>query len=136
MLGDVKFTLDFTRSSEIDYWVNPNPGTGEGLFLALALMISIWMLIVGVGVWYLLKKRFKNSPPKRSLLTKIMWTLYSFSAVGFLITFFRSQGLRWVSLRLLWLLFGLSFLVLAVFFIYYYLTKIPGQINKIESEIL
>jgi hypothetical protein len=132
----MKFTLDFSQFIRPEYWVDPTPGAGELLFLILALIISTLLLLGGTATWYLNQKYFKTSTPKRDFFSKVMWTLFSFSAVGYLLTFFRTQELGWVSLRLLWPLLLISFLVFAGYFTYYYRTRIPGQIKKIEEDSL
>lgn len=136
MLSDVKFTLDLSQLLKIDYWVNPNPGAGQLLFLIISLKISLLLLVGGVVVWYLKTKKFKNNPPLKSLLTKIIWTLYTFSLISFTLTFFRSQGLGWVSLRLLWLIFGASLLIFASYYLFYFRGRLPVEVKKIANETL
>ncbi len=132
----MKFNLDFTQLLKIDYWVNPNPGPGQLLFLIISLKISLLLLLAGVVAWYLKIKKFKSNQPVKSLLTKIMWTLYTFSVISFNLAFFRTQGLGWVSLRVLWLIFGASILIFAVYYFFYLQRRLPVEVKKIADENL
>ena len=132
----MKFNLDFTQLFKTDYWVNPNPGAGQLVFLIISLNISLLLLVAGIVVWYLRIKKFKNNPPVKNLLTKIMWTLYTFSVISFNLTFFRTQGLGWVSLRLLWIIFGASTLIFAGYYFFYFRRRLPVEVKKIANENL
>ncbi len=96
--------IDFRKLIDIRYLLDPNPGY-DWQFLYPVLVIVVLALVSGIAL------SFIRPLAKTGWRDPIAQWLRWLSAVSLVLIFFRYEGLLFLSVRLLWYLVGLGFLV-------------------------
>ncbi|MCX6806718.1 MAG: hypothetical protein NT135_01190 [Candidatus Berkelbacteria bacterium] len=114
--------------------LSPNPSFSFGFLLPFIIFFGL-MLLLGVIIPILIKKRFKKSPPYRKLGEKIQSPILTFSIIGFILIFFGWQAIPYLSSRILLILLQLAFVCWLIYFLVYLLKIFPKEIANWHEEL-
>jgi len=119
--------IDFSKFLNLNYWFSGTPT--DFYWWKYVAAVFILLLIVGF-VARILSKKKKLGRSHRKLMLEIKTPFFIFGIIGLILTFFRYEGVKYLSIRFFFLLLLLSF----VAWLAYTIFKIRVMYPRVECE--
>jgi hypothetical protein len=126
--------LFFSNFINPDYLFEKTPPFPFQFLLPLLIFFGL-MFLVGLVAPWVLKKRFRKSPPFEKLAGKIQTPLITFSLLGFSLLFFRWQAIPYLSARVLLLILISVFLFWLISFSFYLKRGFQKELFQYQEEL-
>ncbi len=125
--------IDYKQLFELPYWFSSNPGflsdqTATGFAVFFSLFFIAWFLLIRQ------EKIRASSKPKRIILEKIKTLLLTMGVCGYMLLFFSYQAVPILSMRFLFLLWGLCAVLWAYLIWNFTATEIPLMRDEIQKK--
>ena len=124
--------IDFSHILSLGYLFNLNPGPILPVFFKLLAPFFILQIIFGFISSRIAK--FNKFPPIKLFFNKLYHFLLTMGLIGLALLLFRQQGIVFLAVPFLLLLWLMGFIVWFGFVLKYYFTDRPKKTKKIERE--
>jgi hypothetical protein len=125
--------IDYKQFFELNYWFSPNPGflsdpiaIGFGVFFSLC-MIQGFALVRQI-------KSPSLDAPRKSVVRKIRTLLVTMGMIGYVLLFFSYQAVPFLSMRFLFLVWGLGAVLWAYLIWHFAVTRVPAMRDALEKR--
>lgn len=125
--------IDYQQFFEASYWFTANPG-----FLSEATAIGFFIFFTvcaGSGVVLFLHPKFRQlDKPQRLLISKARAGLITMGSIGYILLFFSYEAVPLLSMRFLFLLWGLGALLWAYLVWHFAATQLSLLIETLQKK--
>ena len=126
-------SIFFSQFIKSEYWFYSSPPFNQGELL----FYGIFFLIILLGAILLKRKYHQKSqefPPYNFFSQKFYSYFLTCTIIGFVLLFFRWQGIPYISSRILLGVDLLIIIITLILFIYYQFKSLPNQISKYQEQ--
>ncbi|OGY23339.1 MAG: hypothetical protein A2Y57_00010 [Candidatus Woykebacteria bacterium RBG_13_40_7b] len=135
VLGLILNYFDFQKLISPKYFFSANPGSAFKFYVPLVAFSTI-LIVLGAAILIYNKTKIKNYPPKNKFFNGLgIWSII-FGTFSLALIFFRYEGVRFLSARILWVFYLLSLFLVSFFYLKKYFGRLPKEIFKYESYLL
>jgi len=126
--------IDFSKLINFKYLLEPTPPFPFKFLLPLLGFFGL-MFLLGIIIPWVLKRKYKKTPPFEKLASKIQTPFLIFSLLGFALFFFRWQAIVYLGSRVLILLLLLSILIWLISFLIYFKKGFKKELILWQEEL-
>jgi len=126
------FDLDYSQFVKPAYLFETNI-EGNFIYEQWFYLIFLVNFIIGLSVFFLISKKFFSVKPKYRFFRKFSFAWISNSIMLLLYALFRSENIRFFSMRIFMVLILLGFIVIFVYAIIYWISILPKKMKAFEE---
>lgn len=119
---------------EVQYWFSANPGfLSDPAAIGFAIFFGLFIVAALARVQYFAKLESLDKP-LRMIIGKVKTLLLTMGSVGYLLLFFSYQAVPFLSMRFLFLLWGVSTILWAYLIWHFTATQMPAMRDAIQKK--
>lgn len=114
--------IDLSKLTDLKYLLEPQPASFA--FSGILILVLVLLLVISVLAKFLLRRGYLSIiGPRKVVLNKASTFNFILALVGLVLAFLRLQGVLYVSMRLVLLIYVLGLTGMNLFFLYKYFTS-------------
>ncbi len=125
--------IDYPQMFELQYWFSANPGfLSDATAIGFAIFFGLFFV-----AWFLLFRYAKFNPldkPQRIVAGKVKTMLLMMGFIGYVLLFFSYQAVPLLSMRFLFLVWGLGAILWTYLIWHFATTAVPHMRDAIQKK--